>query len=1136
MGTALMSSSNSRQHEGRAPLGTGEGPAADFAAFFRDVHGYEPFPWQQRLTTQVLQRREWPKVIDLPTGTGKTAVLDTAVFAMTMQPETTPRRVVFVIDRRIVVDQVCERAHRIQERIKAADTPVLECIRDRLRTLSDGEPLGVAALRGGIPIDGEWTHRPDQPWVLVSTVDQFGSRLLFRGYGVSPGMRPIHAGLAGNDCLVILDEVHLSVPFAQTLARISALRAGPLPRRFATVEMSATPSDRTATPFTLCSDADLDGCAELRRRVKADKRASLVSVRNQEEIPAGVLKIVMSLDKSIRRNESRARSVGVVVNRVRTARDTYAALASADYSTHLITGRMRPLDRVDALDEIGPAVDPDGDEREDRLTVVVATQAIEVGADFSFDALVTECAAVDSLRQRFGRLDRRGTHAERTGCPAQAWIIGPKSIVGSRKPDPIYGESVRATWDELERRCEDDGRLDIGPTALRDFPGSAMAPRTSAPLLLRTHLDAWVQTRPEPMVQPSVDWFLHGIDQNRPADVSVLWRSDRSSEALRLVPPRQAECIQVPIGAVKSWLAGDPEVAVADVGEVHEPEDSQISAESHGKDWVRWAGFGEGAKDDVQIGDICPGDVLIVDPGRGGLTAGTWDPSSKEPVTDLGDAAQIESGRRTTLRLDPNLPRVVSPPTPADEAEADASPVRRRVAEWLESRASDPTELPHWMRKAVEKLLGNDFEVHPVGLDNNIPGRSYYILTSRDPKTKKPVVDAGTLDDSDEAGSFTATGVSLTRHLDGVGKRAGEIAERLGLPCEIVEDLRLAGRLHDLGKVDSRFQFQLVGGDPFELAMRHGEPLAKSLPRARRVAGYPEGMRHEIASVAMIESNADVLGLANDADLVLHLVGTHHGWGRPLPPIVEDPAPEALSCAWDGHFLTASSDLARVRRVCAEKYAQGWRRHLRGTSETEPTRPAGSARRCDSRVAGSRIEPPGGVQGQLRYQERLPSERGGRAMPPCRSDDGPGTGADRVSGTWLADFSAKGSVNAACPAGSPGAVTTKKRTAPWNVDPFSTPFSPHPRRFPSWVVRGRRGSFTSSTARERNVSSSFRRARSWASSITTGNPYGPVFPRAIRSSFGASRPILTIDGRSRCTGVNTSSDTCRGQPIRPAPR
>ena len=170
------------------------------------------------------------------------------------------------------------------------------------------------------------------------------------------------------------------------------------------------------------------------------------------------------------------------------------------------------------------------------------------------------------------------------------------------------------------------------------------------------------------------------------------------------------------------------------------------------------------------------------------------------------------------------------------------------------------------------------------------------------------------MDGSDEAGSFTATGVSLNRHLAGVGERAGQIAERLRLPHGVVADLCLAGRLHDLGKVDSRFQLDLVGGDPVELEMRHGVPLAKSLPstRTRRVREYPQRMRHEMASVAMIESNGDILSPAHDKDLVLHLVGTHHGWGRPLPPIIEDTEPQTLSYTLDGHNLEASSHLAET--------------------------------------------------------------------------------------------------------------------------------------------------------------------------------------------------------------------------------
>ena len=87
------------------------------------------------------------------------------------------------------------------------------------------------------------------------------------------------------------------------------------------------------------------------------------------------------------------------------------------------------------------------------LTVVVATQAIEVGADFSFDALVTECAPVDSLRQRFGRLDRRGFYTDRVGEPARGWILGvTKRDESQRTPDPVYGDAAKQTWKELQAR------------------------------------------------------------------------------------------------------------------------------------------------------------------------------------------------------------------------------------------------------------------------------------------------------------------------------------------------------------------------------------------------------------------------------------------------------------------------------------------------------------------------------------------------------------------------------------------------------------------------------------------------------------------------------------------------------------
>lgn len=873
----------------------------DFRSFFVDVHDQEPFPWQQRLTSQVLNTGAWPKVIDLPTGTGKTAVLDTAVFALAAQPKNSPRRIVFVIDRRIVVDQVCKRAQRIRDRVKAGKTPILRQVRKRLEALSGGEPLGVAALRGGVPMDNDWTHRPNQPWVVVSTVDQFGSRLLFRGYGIKPTMRPIHAGLAGNDCLVILDEVHLSVPFAETMAQVASLRSGGLPRRLAVVEMSATPSNKKAKPFRLDPVADLEGCEELRRRVQAAKEARLVSVRNHDAISAAVVKIVKSIGKS--ESDQNIRSVGVVLNRVRTARETHRALEESGVTAFLITGRMRPLDRIDSLDRIGPAVDPDGERLAEGLTVVVATQAIEVGADFSFDALITECAAVDSLRQRFGRLDRRGRYLTLTGGAARSWIIGPKSVVTAKKPDPIYGDAVKATWAELQRR-DKDGPIEVGPCSLQGFPCEATAPRAKAPLLLKTHLDAWTQTNPEPIVQPSVDWFLHGIDQGRTSDVSIVWRWDRSDEVLRLVPPRQAEFLSVPVGAAKSWLSDNDEVDVADVDHGEEPEFDMPMRPENNTDWVRWEGF-DRDPEHIGVNAIRPGDILIVDPCHGGLRAGTWDPSSKEPVTDLGDAAQVAYGRKATLRLDRRLPGIVSPPSPSLNSGGDL-PVRRLIEEWLHGWIVETDQRLEWELDILERL-GDHFEVTSVGHGEEGSDDGYCILTERHPTSRKPIVDTATMDGSDEAGSLIGTGVTLSRHLKDVGERARRIAESLGLPSEFEEDLHLAGLLHDLGKVDRRFQAQLVGGDPVALEMQH-EPLAKSLHGAKGVRQYPAGMRHEVASVAMLESNIEVLNAAHDSDLVLHLVATHHGWGRPLLPIIEDPDPQRLTYNLNGQILERYSD------------------------------------------------------------------------------------------------------------------------------------------------------------------------------------------------------------------------------------
>jgi CRISPR-associated endonuclease/helicase Cas3 len=235
----------------------------DFEPFFEELWGHKPYRWQQALVDQVLSDRKWPDLIDRPTGSGKTAVLDVATFVLACNacepPELRwmPTRIVMVIDRRIVVDQAGFRGSEIAEKLRSPTEPTLIRVANALsllasppetqaKSIGKSSPIASGVLRGGLVRDETWAARPDRPALLVSTVDQIGSRLLFQGYGLGRSAKPIHAGLLGNDTLIILDEVHLAVPFAETLVEIARLQTESQKgfawkNRFAVVEMSATP-------------------------------------------------------------------------------------------------------------------------------------------------------------------------------------------------------------------------------------------------------------------------------------------------------------------------------------------------------------------------------------------------------------------------------------------------------------------------------------------------------------------------------------------------------------------------------------------------------------------------------------------------------------------------------------------------------------------------------------------------------------------------------------------------------------------------------------------------------------------------------------------------------------------------------
>src|SRR5579883_1208096 len=190
-----------------------------FSGNFPRLTGYAPMRWQRRLFDAFMDGAI-PQALDLPTGLGKTSVMAIWLTARALANgeilKAVPRRLIYVVDRRAVVDQATEEAEKLRNALES-DAKHLKA------SLGLNEArLPISTLRGAHVDNREWLDDPAVPAIIVGTVDMIGSRLLFEGYGVSRKMRPYHAGLLGVDTLLVLDEAHLTPPFEHLLRAIAA--------------------------------------------------------------------------------------------------------------------------------------------------------------------------------------------------------------------------------------------------------------------------------------------------------------------------------------------------------------------------------------------------------------------------------------------------------------------------------------------------------------------------------------------------------------------------------------------------------------------------------------------------------------------------------------------------------------------------------------------------------------------------------------------------------------------------------------------------------------------------------------------------------------------------------------------------
>jgi CRISPR-associated endonuclease/helicase Cas3 len=170
----------------------------------------------------------------------------------------------------------------------------------------------------------------------------------------------------------------------------------------------------------------------------------------------------------------------------------------------------------------------------------------------------------------------------------------------------------------------------------------------------------------------------------------------------------------------------------------------------------------------------------------------------------------------------------------------------------------------------------------------------------------------------------------LDEHQDWAEECARAIAKRLDVGKDYEDLLALAARLHDEGKRTARWQRAFK-------APRDGGMYAKT--RGPIDFELLDGYRHELGSLRCVESDEQFKRLPDQAkEFILHLIGTHHGYGRPVigtsgcddapPSIVDERAREIalrfarLSKRWGPWGLAWWESLLRAADQAASRSNQ----------------------------------------------------------------------------------------------------------------------------------------------------------------------------------------------------------------------
>ncbi|HET8682385.1 MAG TPA: CRISPR-associated helicase Cas3', partial [Micromonosporaceae bacterium] len=370
--------------------------------------GKRPYGYQARLARDGL-----PAVVQAPTGTGKTSVVLAWLWRRLHgpDPQATPRRLVFALPQRTLVEQVTREAAQWLANLGLADEVALHVV-----------------MGGEGHTQRRWRLEMHRPAVVVGTVDSLVSKALNRGYGISRATYPIDFALVTNGAHWVIDEIQLAPESTTTLRQLAGFagagRAGawPTAEPFGLTCMSATVSagllDTVDNPLPAAGEIlrieEDERVGELAKRLNAAR-----TVRRLAAEP-GDYKAVAA---AVRRLHRPGELTLVVVNTVAAASAAYAALRDAPAACTLLHSRFRGVEREHLVKRL--TEDPGA-----RDHIVVSTQVVEAGIDINASVLVTEAAPWPAVVQRAGRCNRTGGVRD-----AQLWWLPPARHLPYEQPD-----------------------------------------------------------------------------------------------------------------------------------------------------------------------------------------------------------------------------------------------------------------------------------------------------------------------------------------------------------------------------------------------------------------------------------------------------------------------------------------------------------------------------------------------------------------------------------------------------------------------------------------------------------------------------------------------------------------------------